>query len=263
MGHHYTKEQFNIDLDIDTIQYYVNEYKKLQPQSMFGKRFSPLLLLPYQTMCSSCGTQLKTIFQSCANIIYCTKIQPCLLYKADCHQCQRSHRLSSIYLMDQKSTMVNTKSQCSEFVHFSGALVFSKKILILFSCLLIDDYATFGGFGSAITKVLNKLRRLDMNDFSPEALSRNLQSVWLYYELANFIFMTNKFSETIFPYAMCEGRTKIRGEQSTRAISIERNLDWFYHLFTVFWSHHKEIFGECQCSGGCSRTITIDGHQKP
>ncbi|CAF1688614.1 unnamed protein product, partial [Adineta ricciae] len=93
------------------------------------------------------------------------------------------------------------------------------------------------------------LRRLypDIVDIvTIDTLARNLQSVWLYYELTNFIFMTSKLKEISYPYAIAE----------------KRNLNWIYHIFTVFWSNHEDIFGSCKC-GHCSRVIILDGHQKP
>lgn len=93
-------------------------------------------------------------------------------------------------------------------------------------------------------------------------LARSLQSVWIYFELANFVFMTSKSTEILFPFALWEGRTRIKGEHSSRAIFIERNINWIYHLFTCFWSHHEYLFGSCK-TGNCSQVIIIDGHQKP
>jgi hypothetical protein len=262
MGNDDTQEQLNFDCGIDKIQHYLNEYKLIHPQSVFANNFVPLLLLPHRTICNLCNVQLNIIFQGYANVIYCTKIKPCLLYKADCHKCRRSYRISSIYSMDQKQTIMTYESQKSDYIHFSGSIVFSKEILISFSAQLIDNYITFEGFAFATMKTINRLRSGNLNIITADTLARNLQSVWLYYELTNFIFMTSKSTEISFPFAMCEGRTRIKGKQSTRAIFIERNIDWIYHAFTTFWSNHEILFGSCKC-GNCSRAITIDGHQKP
>jgi hypothetical protein len=164
--------------------------------------------------------------------------------------------------MDQKQTLITTESQKFDYIHFSGFTVFSKEILISFSSQLIDNYATFEGFTFATIKTLNRLRPGSGNDITADNLARNLQSVWLYYELTNFVLMTSKATEICFPYALSEGRTKIKGQQSSRAIFIERNLNWIYHVFTTFWSNHDSIFGSCEC-GNCSKVIIIDGHQKP
>ncbi|CAF3923072.1 unnamed protein product [Rotaria sp. Silwood1] len=262
MGNQAVQDQLNFDCGIDKIQHYLNEYKNLQPQSAFARNFTPVLLLPHRTICSLCNAQLKIIFQSCAQVIYCTKIQPCLLYKADCHQCRRSYRVSSIYLIDQKQTLVTAESQKSDYIYFSGLTVFSKEILICFSSQLIDNYVTFEGFAFATIKTFNRLHPGSENVITADNLARNLQSVWLYYELTNFILMTSKSTEICFPYAMSEGRTTIKGQQSSRAIFIERNLNWIYHVFTVFWSNHESVFGSCKC-GNCSKVMIIDGHQKP
>lgn len=262
MGDRHTQEQLDYDCGIDKIQHYANEYKHINPCSSFAGNFASLLLLPHRTICSLCNAQLKTIFQGYANVIYCTKLQPCLLYKADCHQCRRSYRVSSIYSIDQKQTIATTESQKSDYIHFSGSIVFSKEILVSFSAQLIDNYATFEGFAFATTKTFNRLHSDNVNIITPDTLTRSLESVWLYYELTNFIFMTSKSTEISFPFAMCEGRTRIKGKQSSRAIFIERNIDWIYHIFTTFWSNHGSLFGSCKC-GNCSRAIIIDGHQKP
>jgi hypothetical protein len=262
MGNNDTQEQLSFDCGIDKIQDYLKEYKNVQPHSEFVNKFSPLLLLPHRTVCSLCNAQLKIIFQGSADVIYCAKFQPCLLYKADCHQCRRSYRVSSIYSMDQKQTIVTFESQESDFIHFSGSFVFSKEILVSFSSQLIDNYATFEGFAFATLKTFNRLRSGGGNAIAGDTLARNIQSVWLYYELTNFVFMTSKLTEISFPSAMSEGRTKVKGKQSPRAIFIERNINWIYHVFTTFWSHHESLFGSCKC-GSCSRVIIIDGHQKP
>ena len=136
MGDHHTQKQLDFDCGIDKIEHYLNEYKRIYPRSAFAENFASLLLLPYRTVCSLCNTQLKTIFQGYANVIYCTKVQPCLLYKADCHQCRRSYRVSSIYSMDQKQKIATTESQKSNYIHFPRSIVFSKEILVSFTFFL-------------------------------------------------------------------------------------------------------------------------------
>ncbi|CAF2103032.1 unnamed protein product [Rotaria magnacalcarata] len=262
MGHRDTQEQLNFSCDIAKIQDHLNEYKSLQLQSAFAKTFSPIILFPHRTTCSLCDKQLKIIFQACAYIIYCTKIEPCLLYKADCHQCRRSYRISSIYATDRKETIVTSESQKVECIHYSGSLVFSKEFLVSFSCQLIDNYVTFDAFAASTVKTINKLHSNNADVITSDNLARSLEAVWLYYELTNFVFMTSKSTEISYPCAMSEGRTKIKGNQSLRAIFIERNLNWIYHVFTVFWSRHQDIFGSCKC-GNCSQVIILDGHQKP
>ncbi|CAF1467542.1 unnamed protein product [Adineta ricciae] len=262
MGSENVQQQLNFDFNIGTIQHYLDEYKLEQPRSTFARSFSPLLLFPHRIVCNICDAQLKTIFQSYGQVVYCTKVQSCLLYKADCHVCRRSYRVSSVYLMDQKQTLVTAESQMSDFIHFSGSIVFSKEILISFSSQLIDDYATFEGFASATIKVFNRLHPNRTDHINADGLARNLEAVWLYYELTNFIFMTSKAKDIRFPYAMSEGRTRIKSQQSLRAIFIERNLNWIYHIFTTFWSNHEIVFGSCKC-GNCSKVMVIDGHQKP
>jgi hypothetical protein len=262
MGNHDTQEQLHFDCGIDKIQYYLNEYKHLQPQSGFASTFTPLLLFPHRTTCSLCNEQLKLIFQGCANIIYCTKIQPCLLYKADCHKCRRSYRISSIYSIDRRETIVTFESQKADYIHYSGSLVFSKEFLVSFSSQLIDNYVTFEGFASATMKVYKRLHPNSIQLVTTDNLARTLESVWIYYELTNFILMTSKSTEISYPYAMAEGRTKIKGKQSSRAVFIERNLNWIYHVFTIFWSNHEDIFGSCK-GGSCSSVVILDGHQKP
>jgi len=262
MGNYDTQEQLHFDCGNEKVRQYLDEYKRLQPESGFAKNFSPLLVFPHRTICSLCNTKLKIIFQSSGYVIYCTKIKTCLLYKADCQKCRRSYRTSSIYLMDQKQTLVTAESQKSNYIHFSGSIVFSREILISFSSQLIENYATFEGFVFGTIKTIKRLRPGSEDVVTTDYLARSLQSVWLYYELSNFIFMTSKSTEISFPYAMSEGRTTVKSKQSSRAIFIERNLNWIYHVFTTFWSHHECLFGSCNC-GSCSRVIIIDGHQKP
>ncbi|CAF1411906.1 unnamed protein product [Adineta ricciae] len=262
MGNHNTQVELTFDYNIEKMNQYLDEYKNLQPQSGFAKSFTLISLLPYRTTCTLCYEQLKTIFHGAGSIIYCTKIQPCLLYKADCHRCHRSYRVSSIYSIDRKETLITTDSQKADYIHYSGSLVFAKELLIAFSSQLIDNYVTFEGFASATAKMLRRLYPDLVDIVTIDTLARNLQSVWLYYELTNFIFMTSKLKEISYPYAIAESRTKVKYNQSSRAIFIERNLNWIYHIFTVFWSNHEDIFGSCKC-GHCSRVIILDGHQKP
>lgn len=262
LGNDNVKEELNFECGIDKIQHYLNEYKRTHSHSAFANNFVPLLLLPHRTSCNLCHMPLNTIFQGVANVIYCTKVQPCLLYKADCQKCRRSYRVSSIYSTDQKQTIMTHESQKSNFIHFSGSIVFAKEILVSFSSQLIDNYATFEGFAFATIKTINRLHSGNVNGISADTLARNLQSVWLYYELTNFVFMTSKATDISFPFAMCEGRTRIKGEQSSRAIFIERNINWIYHAFTTFWSNHGIVFGNYVCDN-CSRVMIIDGHQKP
>lgn len=262
MGSDHTQEQLTFDCGIEKIQLHLTEYKRLRPQSGFARLFAPTLLLPHRTTCSVCSDQLKVIFQASATIVYCAKTQPCLLYKADCHRCRLSFRVSSAYLIDRKETLVTSESQAAEFVHYSGSLVFSKELLISFSSQLVDNHVTFDGFASATVKTYRRLCSTSVDLITSDNLTRSLQSVWLYYELTNFIMMTSKLTQISYPFAMAEGRTTVNGRQSSRAIFIERNLDWMYHLFTVFWSHHEDVFGACKC-GGCSRALVLDGHQKP
>ncbi|UJR24353.1 hypothetical protein I4U23_005730 [Adineta vaga] len=188
MGNENVQQELNFDCSIETIEHYLNQYKHSQPQSAFARNFTPLLLLLRRTIC----------------------IQSCLLYKTDCHPCRRSNRISSIYLIDQKKTLVTAKSQQSDFIHFSGLTVFSKEILISFSSQLIDDYATFEGFSSATIKVFNRLHPKREDNVTAENLAQNLEAVWLYHELTNFILMTSKSTDIRFPYAMSEGRTRIK-----------------------------------------------------
>ncbi|CAF1449401.1 unnamed protein product [Rotaria sordida] len=217
MGNQAIQDQLNFDCGIDKIQHYLNEYKNLQPQSAFARNFTPVLLLPHRTICSLCNAQLKIIFQSCAQVIYCTKIQSCLLYKADCHQCRRSYRISSIYLIDQKQTLVTAESQKSDYIHFSGLTVFSKEILICFSSQLIDNYVTFEGFAFATIKTFNRLHPGSGNVITADNLARNLQSVWLYYELTNFILMAN------YGYYYCDHHRNKRTEELSSETKMSDN----------------------------------------
>ncbi|CAF5154772.1 unnamed protein product, partial [Rotaria sp. Silwood1] len=111
MGNNCIQEQLDFSFTIDRIEYYLNEFKNLQPQSAFAKNFTSLFLFPHRTICSRCHEKLKITFQASANVIYCSKIEPCLIYKADCHDCRRSYRVSSIYSMNQKTTIVTLESQ--------------------------------------------------------------------------------------------------------------------------------------------------------
>lgn len=262
MGNQRIQEELNLELGIHKIQQYLNEYKQFQTQSAFANKFSPNLILPHRTTCNVCNAQLKVIFHISAHVIYCTKIQPALLYKADCYNCRRSYRVSSVYSIDQKQTIVTNESQKSEYTHFSGSFVFSKEILVSFSAQLIHNYATFEGFAHATMETWSRLHVDHVDIITSSTLARSLQSVWIYFELANFVFMTSKSTEILFPFALWEGRTRIKGEHSSRAIFIERNINWIYHLFTCFWSHHEYLFGSCK-TGNCSQVIIIDGHQKP
>jgi hypothetical protein len=262
MGSNNVREELNSNIGIEKIRAYLAEYKDLQPKSVFAKMFNPLFLLPHRTICRGCQSLLKISLHSCAVAVFCTRIQPCLLYKADCFKCRFSFRVSSIYSMDRRSTIVTPESQKAEFVHFSGSIVLSRQLLVSFSSHLIDGYATFSNFASATMKIIKRLNTNEPNALEPESLGRALQAVWLYYELSNFVFMTSSSTEFSFPLAMCEGRTKVKRAQSCRAAFIERNLDWIYHVFTLFWTHHDEVFGECK-SGNCSQVIVLDGHQKP
>jgi hypothetical protein len=262
MGSDDIQEQLTFDFGIERIQLHLSEFKHLQPQSGFARFFVPTLLLPHRTTCTHCLDQLRVIFHRTASIIFCTKVQPCLLYKADCYRCRRSFRVSSVYLFDHKASVITSESQKANYIHYSGSLVFSKEILISFSSQLVDDYATFAGFASALVKTYRQLGCSSVDSITTDNLARSLQSVWLYYELTNFVLMTSKTTEISYPYAMAEGRTRAHGEQSSRAVFIERNIDWIYHLFTVFWSHHEHVFGACGCDR-CSSVLIIDGHQKP
>jgi hypothetical protein len=53
------------------------------------------------------------------------------------------------------------------------------------------------------------------------------------------------------------------GLMNARAKFIEERLDWMYHLFTVFWSHH-DLLSQCHCDKAvCGKVVIVDGHQKP
>jgi hypothetical protein len=146
MGNDDVQEQLNSDCGIEKIQSYLDKYNQIQPQSAFAKNCTPILLLPYTTDCSLYNKHLRVIFQGIVYIIYCTKFQECLIYKADCHECRRSYRISSIYSMDRREIIVTSESQKSNYIHFSGSLVFSKGFLISFSSQLIDNDVTFEGY---------------------------------------------------------------------------------------------------------------------
>ena len=89
MGNNDIQEQLNLNFGRDKLQQHLSEYKRLQPASVFASSFSPLLLLPHRTICIECNAQLKNTFQTSASVIYCAKVQSCLLYKADCHGCRK------------------------------------------------------------------------------------------------------------------------------------------------------------------------------
>ena len=262
MGSDHIQQQLNFDCGIDKIKTYLNEYKQIQPESGFARNFKPILLFPHRTKCSLCNKQSKLIFQGAGCIMYCTTTQSCLIYKADCHECRRSYRVSSIYAMDRREIIVTSESQQANFIHFTGSLVFSKEFLISFSSQLVHNYVTFEGFASATIKTFQRLNVDNKKDITCDNLARSLQSAWLYYELTNFILMTSKSTQISFPYAMAECRTTLKGQQTARAIFIEQNINWIYHIFAVFWSNHEDLFGSCKLDY-CSRVMIIDGHQKP
>lgn len=262
MGSDYVQEQLKSDLTIEKIRMYLNQYRHLEPQSAFARTFSSPFLLPFQTICRQCQASLKVIFHARAIILFCTRVQPCLIYKADCFKCRLSYRISSIYSTDKRSIIVTPESQTAAFIHFSGAIVFAREILLSFSSHLIDGHASLSNFCSATIKTIRQLTSDDLDVPEPEQLARTLQTVWINFELSNFVFMIYSSTEFSFPSTMNEGRTKVKRKQSDRAAFVERNLDWIYHLFVVFWSNHDEVFGPCD-SNNCSRTLTLDGHQKP
>lgn len=50
--------------------------------------------------------------------------------------------------------------------------------------------------------------------------------------------------------------------RSELEIYFENSSEWWYHLFSVFWSRHK-ILPNINCNiTNCSRCIIVDGHQK-
>ena len=84
-------------------------------------------------------------------------------------------------------------------------------------------------------------------------LTKVFELYWFLYNITWMEFMLGKDKMVIMPDSL--NRSEIEHY-------FENSSGWWYHLFSVFWSRHKELQNIKCNTVNCSKCIIIDGHQK-
>jgi hypothetical protein len=202
----FVSDELNWRIDLADV---LEKYKTLYPDDPLGAELNVLRLLPFRTACT-CGQQLGIEFTNTAYALFPDSVQPCSLYASTCVTCSRTYRVSSIFLPAEKVSIVTTESIRASFFHLScDRFVFSQQVLLCFSSLLVDGHITFLGYAAALVSTIARLRPscpTNKQLINQETrISRALQSHWLYFELAHFIFMTSNEVEIRFPSTASSG----------------------------------------------------------
>jgi hypothetical protein len=192
--------------DLSTL---LEKHKQLYPNDEYAKQINVIRLLPYRTICT-CGMKLSVEFITTAHVLYPDSIQPCSLYESTCTICSRTYRVSSMYLSTEKLCVITAESLKVPFFHLSSdKFVFSREVLVLFSSLLVDGHITFHGYASGLISSITRLHPMaataaNLADLE-NRMKRALQSHWIYFELAHFIFLTSNEVELSIPSTASSG----------------------------------------------------------
>lgn len=216
-----------------------------------------LNIMPFTRSCpeADCyGKALSFYLFTNGYVAFSSSIKSCSVYHGICPNCQRIYGPTSIFDRRSNHRIVTVESISNNaYVHFSGDLVFSRELLIIFSNNLIHAHSTFEGFAESYIATLFELNMNQQPIYSANAFAKKLQTVWMFYEMSRLIFMTSCETSFIFPRSF---------RPSTKSIFIEQNLSFILHIFTVFWSRHNHLAGVKCKNATCSRIMLIDGHQK-
>jgi hypothetical protein len=250
------KEELLRKIDIsELITQYKNKTSNKVGSSYHDKNLINIMPFTYECTNTNCQRQpLDIAFSRTGYIAYLISIKPCSIYIGTCKRCKYIYGPSSVLDIHTNQRIVTDQSiQKTDHIYFTGDLVYSRELLTMFSNNLIHAHTTFQGFAESYVSTLIDLHPDQIPRYSANAFSKRLETVWIYYELSRFIFVTSCEKSISFPKSL---------QPEFRSIFIERNLPFLSHVFTVFWSHHQMI-NDIKCKQSlCSRVMLIDGHQK-
>lgn len=240
-----------------TIEKLVTQYEATNSTSLNHNKRNILNIMPFTSSCPEADCQDKVLcFNVSANgyVAFSSSMKSCSVYHGVCSNCQRIYGPTSIVDRRENRRIVTVESiSHNDYVYFSGDLVFSRELLIMFSNNLIHAHTTFEGFAESYVATIVELNKNQQPIYSANAFAKRLQTVWIYYETSRLIFMTSCETSFLFPRSF---------RPETKSIFIEQNLSFFLHIFTVFWSRHNQLAGIKCKNATCSRIMLIDGHQK-
>ena len=218
----------------DTIQLetLISDYTISHPLTPFEQRVHVINISPFVFSCTNPAchqSSLEVKYFTNGFVVLINSIQPCSIYTASCPSCQYAYGATSILDTRENCRIVDIHSIRSDFVHFSGAIVFSREILTLFSNSLVHAHTTFEGFAESYLSTIAEIKADQPKVYSTNAFAKHFKHAWICYEVSRLVFLTSKESSFRLP--------RSKGTRSM-SVFIERNLPFLAHIFTVFRSRH-------------------------
>jgi hypothetical protein len=220
--------------------------------------FNELILVPYTNNCINCHQEITSFSYKSIHVLDQDYVKPAAVVEGYCSSCHLQYSVSSMESTNFATRYYSSDSiNKSEIFYVSGKLAFTRALLNLFTSLLINAHCTFLGFANTIIDVIIQKNPAQKDFFNVDYLSKRFQSAWFSYQLAHFELMLGKSLHSNHLVSMPRSL-----QQDSRDLYFEESSSYWYHLFVVFWSRHKQVVNLCDQST-CSRCIITDGHQKP
>lgn len=225
--------------------------------SLMHRNFlNQLIFLPFTKQCITCDREIVKFTHTSINILDVDSVQPACVVEGYCSFCHLSYSVSSMEAANFATRYYSSQSlNNSNIFYVSGSIGFTHKLLNLFTSLLINAHCTFLGFVTTIIDMITQTN--PSKEFNIDSLSKRFQMVWFTYQLAHFELMLGRSLHQHHLFSMPRSLAP-----NSRDLHFEESSSYWYHLFVVFWSRHKNINNICDANT-CSRCIITDGHQKP
>ncbi|CAF0949277.1 unnamed protein product [Didymodactylos carnosus] len=174
-----------------------------------------------------------------------------------------------------------------EYIYFGGETVYHHEIFVDFHSQLLTSYMSFAGFTEAYNDKIDTLRNRNarQNDqtttISTGAFTqctnkptqqhtssgliqrkrrssvtkmneKSIQINYIIYETMRMVFMLTDSTKYPIPRTLTDKQVK--------DTYFRTHNDYFYSLFTAFWTRHKTL--SKTCSTNCSKVFLVDGHRK-
>ena len=214
-----------------------------------------MILLPFTETCVNCNELLGSYRCKPIHIIDCFKIIRAVAVSAECKSCSLLYNHSSWSSLKYRWRKISSGSLNSAFKVFylCDSFGFTHLVFFDYTCQLSNNQCPFQAFCRTLIDRYNYEQQNNGIIFQLIRLTKLFQGHWILYQIVLFELMLGKTLLVTLPISL--NRSELNNH-------FEKCSNWWYHLFTTFWSRHK-VIPNIKCNQlNCSRCVIVDGHQK-
>ena len=218
----------------------LNSYaNSIENNSMNYKHFfNQLILVPYNSNCDNCHEEITNFSYQSIYVLDQNSLTPAAVVEGYCSSCHLQYSVSSMESTNFATRYYSSNSiNKSETFYVSGKLAFTCNLLNLFTSFINKcACALFSDSPPPLLMLLLKRTQCKRIFFNLDYLSKRFQNAWFSYQLVHFELMLGKSLHRDHLVSMPRSL-----QPDSRDLYFEESSSYWYHLFVVFWSRHKQI----------------------